>query len=201
MQIVCLDLEGVLIPEIWIAFAKETGINALTRTTRDEPDYDKLMQYRLNILDGENLKIDHIKGVIHKLEPLSGAREFLDQLQARGPVVILSDTFEEFAGPLMAKLGFPTLFCHNLVVDSVGKITSYRLRTENHKQKTVEAFRRLNFNVVAAGDSYNDLNMIRAAHNGILFNAPSQVIAENPDLPTAFSYDELETRIEEIGPG
>ena len=201
MQIVCLDLEGVLIPEIWIAFAKETGINALTRTTRDEPDYDKLMQYRLNVLKGENIKLDHIKGIIQKLEPLSGARKFLDRIQARGPVVILSDTFEEFAGPLMAKLGFPTLFCHNLGVDSVGKITSYRLRLENHKQKTVEAFRQLNFNVVAVGDSYNDLNMIRAAHKGILFKAPNQIITENPDLPTAFNYDELETGIEAVRPG
>jgi phosphoserine/homoserine phosphotransferase len=153
MQMVCLDLEGVLIPEIWIAFAKKTGIEALQRTTRDEPDYGKLMRYRLDILDQAGLKLNQINDVINSLDPLPGACEFLDWLKARGRVVILSDTFEEFAGPLMAKLGHPTLFCHNLVVEADGRIADYQLRLDNHKQKAVEAFRDLNFHVVAVGDS------------------------------------------------
>ena len=199
MQMVCLDLEGVLIPEIWIAFAKKTGIEALQRTTRDEPDYGKLMRYRLDILDQAGLKLNQINDVINSLDPLPGACEFLDWLKARGRVVILSDTFEEFAGPLMAKLGHPTLFCHNLVVEADGRIADYQLRLDNHKQKAVEAFRDLNFHVVAVGDSYNDLAMIRAAHQGILFNAPNNVISENPDLPTASTYEVLKAKIEKAG--
>ena len=199
MQMVCLDLEGVLIPEIWIAFAKKTGIEALQRTTRDEPDYGKLMRYRLDILDQAGLKLNQINDVINSLDPLPGACEFLDWLKARGRVVILSDTFEEFAGPLMAKLGHPTLFCHNLVVEADGRIAGYQLRLDNHKQKAVEAFRDLNFHVVAVGDSYNDLAMIRAAHQGILFNAPNNVISENPDLPTASTYEVLKAKIEKAG--
>jgi phosphoserine/homoserine phosphotransferase len=199
MQMVCLDLEGVLIPEIWIAFAKKTGIEALQRTTRDEPDYGKLMRYRLDILDQAGLKLNQINDVINSLDPLPGACEFLDWLKARGRVVILSDTFEEFAGPLMAKLGHPTLFCHNLVVEADGRIADYQLRLDNHKQKAVEAFRDLNFHVVAVGDSYNDLAMIRAAHQGILFNAPNNVISENPDLPTASTYEVLKAKIEKVG--
>jgi phosphoserine/homoserine phosphotransferase len=199
MQMVCLDLEGVLIPEIWIAFAKKTGIEALQRTTRDEPDYGKLMRYRLDILDQAGLKLNQINDVINSLDPLPGACEFLDWLKARGRVVILSDTFEEFAGPLMAKLGHPTLFCHNLVVEADGSIADYQLRLDNHKQKAVEAFRDLNFHVVAVGDSYNDLAMIRAAHQGILFNAPNNVISENPDLPTASTYEVLKAKIEKVG--
>ena len=196
MQMVCLDLEGVLVPEIWIAFANKTGIEALNRTTRDEPDYGALMRYRLEILNQAGFKLREIKDVIETLEPLPGAREFLDWLKSQGRVVILSDTFEEFAGPLMAKLGPPTLFCHELKVNPDGKIADYRLRLDNHKQKAVEAFRDLNFQVVAVGDSYNDLTMIRAAHEGILFKAPENVISENPDLPTASSYEELRVRIE-----
>ena len=199
MQMVCLDLEGVLIPEIWIAFAKKTGIEALQRTTRDEPDYDKLMRYRLDILDQAGLKLNQVHDVIDSLDPLPGACEFLDWLKARGRVVILSDTFEEFAGPLMAKLGHPTLFCHNLVVEADGSIADYQLRLDNHKQKAVEAFRDLNFHVVAVGDSYNDLTMIRAAHQGILFKAPNNVISENPDLPTASTYEVLKATIVNAG--
>ena len=199
MQMVCLDLEGVLIPEIWIAFAKRTGIEALQRTTRDEPDYGKLMRYRLDILDQAGLKLNQVNDVIDSLDPLPGACEFLDWLRTRGRVVILSDTFEEFAGPLMAKLGHPTLFCHNLVVEADGSIADYQLRLDNHKQKAVEAFRDLNFHVVAVGDSYNDLAMIRAAHQGILFNAPNNVISENPDLPTASTYEVLKAKIEKVG--
>ena len=199
MQMVCLDLEGVLIPEIWIAFAEKTGIEALQRTTRDEPDYGKLMRYRLDILDQAGLKLNQVHDVIDSLDPLPGACEFLDWLKARGRVVILSDTFEEFAGPLMAKLGHPTLFCHNLIVEADGRIADYQLRLDNHKQKAVEAFRDLNFHVVAVGDSYNDLTMIRAAHQGILFKAPNNVISENPDLPTASTYEVLKAKIEKVG--
>ena len=199
MQMVCLDLEGVLIPEIWIAFAKKTGIEALQRTTRDEPDYGKLMRYRLDILDQAGLKLNQVHDVIDSLDPLPGACEFLDWLKARGRVVILSDTFEEFAGPLMLKLGRPTLFCHNLIVEADGRIADYQLRLDNHKQKAVEAFRGLNFHVVAVGDSYNDLTMIRAAHQGILFKAPNNVISENPDLPTASTYEVLKAKIEKVG--
>jgi len=195
-----LDLEGVLVPEIWIAFAEKTGLEELKRTTRDEPDYDKLMRYRLGILDREGLALGQIEEVIGTLDPLPGASEFVDWLKARGRMVILSDTFEEFAGPLMAKLDHPTLFCHNLEVEPGGRISSHKLRLQNHKQKAVEAFRGLNFEVVAAGDSYNDLTMIRAAHKGILFRAPDNVVAENPDLPVAHTYEELKARIEEAAP-
>ena len=199
MQIVCLDLEGVLVPEIWIAFAKQTGLGALARTTRDEPNYDKLMRYRLEILEREGFTLEQIKETIDTLDPFPGACEFINWLKVRSRVVILSDTFEEFAGPLMEKLGHPSLFCHNLIVEPGGRIANYNLRLDNHKQKTVEAFRDLNFHVMAVGDSYNDLSMIRAAHRGILFKAPDNVLAENPDLPTASNFDELKTRIEKDG--
>lgn len=198
MEMICLDLEGVLIPEIWIAFAEKTGIEELKRTTRDEPDYDVLMRYRLDILDREGFSLGQIEEVIDTLEPLPGAVEFLKKIQSQARVVILSDTFEEFAGPLMAKLGHPTLFCHNLEVEASGRIAEYKLRLPNHKQKAVEAFRELNFHVIAAGDSYNDLTMLRAAHCGILFKAPENVIKENPDLPTAFTYDALLSEIEKV---
>lgn len=198
MEMICLDLEGVLIPEIWIAFAEKTGIEELKRTTRDEPDYDVLMRYRLDILDREGFSHGQIEEVIDTLDPLPGAVEFLKNIQSQARVVILSDTFEEFAGPLMAKLGHPTLFCHNLEVEASGRIAEYKLRLPNHKQKAVEAFRELNFHVIAAGDSYNDLTMLRAAHCGILFKAPENVIKENPDLPTAFTYDALLSEIEKV---
>ncbi len=196
MDMICLDLEGVLIPEIWIAFADKTGIEELKRTTRDEPDYDVLMRYRLDILDREGFTIGQIEEVIDTLDPLPGAEAFLKTIQSQARVVILSDTFEEFVGPLMEKLGHPTLFCHNLEVEASGRIADYKLRLPNHKQKAVEAFRDLNFHVIASGDSYNDLTMLRAAHSGILFQAPDNVIEENPDLPTAFTYDALLEEIE-----
>jgi len=196
MEMICLDLEGVLLPEIWIAFAEKTGIDELKRTTRDEPDYDVLMRYRLDILDREGFRLGQIEEVIDTLEPLPGAVEFLKEIQSRSRVVILSDTFEEFVGPLMGKLGHPTLFCHNLQVEPNGRISDYKLRLPNHKQKAVEAFRDLNFHIISAGDSYNDLTMLQASNAGILFRAPDNVIEENPDLPTAFNFDALITEIE-----
>lgn len=188
--IVTLDVEGVLTPEIWIAFAERTGIDALRRTTRDEPDYDVLMKYRLDILEQHDLGLAAIQEVIAGLEPLPGAREFLDQLRTRTQVVLLSDTFEQFAGPLMAQLGYPTILCHRLVVDG-DRITGYQLRQPDQKRKAVEAFRSLNYRVVSAGDSYNDTSMLAAAHQGFLFHAPANVIEEFPQFPALDTYDEL----------
>ena len=197
MNIVCLDLEGVLIPEIWIAFAKKTGIDALKRTTRDEPCYDTLMRYRLDILDKEGFKLTDIQEVIGTLDPLPGAKEFVKWVTSETRLVILSDTFSQFAGPLMAKLGNPTLFCHELVVDSDNRIADYKLRLQDHKRKAVEAFRLLNFNTVAAGDSYNDLTMIDSSDHGILFCPPERLVQERPDLPVARNHDELKSIITE----
>ena len=197
MNIVCLDLEGVLIPEIWIAFAEKTGVDALKRTTRDEPDYDTLMRYRLDILDREGFKLADIQEVIGTLEPLPGAKEFVEWVTSETRLVILSDTFSQFAGPLMAKLGNPTLFCHELVVNSDDRIADYKLRLKDHKRKAVEAFRTLNFDTIAAGDSYNDLSMIDSAAKGILFRPPERLIKERPELPVAKSHAELRTMIEE----
>jgi phosphoserine / homoserine phosphotransferase len=197
MNIVCLDLEGVLIPEIWIAFARKTGIDALKRTTRDEPCYDTLMRYRLDILDKEGFKLTDIQEVIGTLDPLPGAKEFVAWVTSETRLVILSDTFSQFAGPLMAKLGNPTLFCHELVIDSDSRIADYKLRLQDHKRKAVEAFRLLNFNTVAAGDSYNDLTMINSADHGILFCPPERLVQERPDLPVARSHDELKSIISE----
>ena len=197
MNIVCLDLEGVLIPEIWIAFAEKTGIEALKRTTRDEPCYDTLMRYRLDILDKEGFKLADIEEVIGTLDPLPGAKEFVEWVTSQTRLVILSDTFRQFAGPLMAKLGHPTLFCHDLVIDETGRIADYKLRLPDHKRKAVEAFKALNFEPFAAGDSYNDLSMIRAADAGALFHAPPNVIGENPDLPAFDSYDDLRAWIDD----
>ena len=197
MNIVCLDLEGVLIPEIWIAFAKKTGIDALKRTTRDEPCYDTLMRYRLDILDKEGFKLTDIEEVIDTLDPLPGAKEFVEWVTSETRLVILSDTFSQFAGPLMAKLGNPTLFCHELVIDSDSRIADYKLRLQDHKRKAVEAFRLLNFDTIAAGDSYNDLTMIDSADHGILFCPPDRLVQERPDLPVAKSHDELRTIITE----
>ena len=191
MNIVCLDLEGVLIPEIWIAFAEKTGIDALKRTTRDEPDYDTLMRYRLDILDKERFKLTDIEEVIGTLNPLPGAKEFVEWVTAKTRLVILSDTFSQFAGPLMAKLGHPTLFCHELVIDANRRIADYKLR------KAVEAFRALNLSTIAAGDSYNDLSMIDSADQGILFCPPEHLIKKRPDLPVAGNHAELQTMIEE----
>ncbi|MDA2946181.1 MAG: bifunctional phosphoserine phosphatase/homoserine phosphotransferase ThrH [Actinomycetota bacterium] len=189
-EIVTLDLEGVLVPEIWIAVAERTGIDALRRTTRDEPDYDVLMTQRLAILAEHDLSMSAISDVIAGLEPLTGAREFLDELRSEVQVIILSDTFEQFADPLMAQLGRPTIWCHRLVVDE-DRIVDYRLRLADQKRKAVEALRSLEFTVVAAGDSYNDTTMLRAAHTGFLFRAPERVRAEFADLVALDDYDDL----------
>ncbi len=191
MIICCLDLEGVLVPEIWINVAERTGIEALRRTTRDEPDYDKLMRSRLEILEREGLGIGDIQAVIAQLEPLEGAAEFLDWLRERWQVVILSDTFYQFAGPLMRKLGSPTLFCHDLEIGDEGRITGYRLRMPDQKRCSVRALSDVNFQTIAAGDSYNDTTMLAEADAGILFRPPDNVIAEFPQFPVTRSYDEL----------
>jgi phosphoserine/homoserine phosphotransferase len=189
--VACLDLEGVLVPEIWINVAERTGIEELRRTTRDEPDYDVLMKYRLAILADRGLRLPDLQGVIEGMGPLEGAREFLDWLRERFQVVILSDTFYEFAAPLMRQLGHPTLFCHSLDVDGDGRVVNYRIRQPDQKRRAVEAFHALNLKVVAAGDSYNDTAMLGAADAGILFRPPPNVVAEFPQFPVAHSYEEL----------
>lgn len=195
-ELVCLDLEGVLVPEIWIAVAERTGIDELRRTTRDEPDYDVLMRYRLSILDTHGLTLPDIQAVIATMAPLPGAVEFLDWLRERfSGVIILSDTFAEFAQPLMRQLGFPTLFCHSLVVGDGGRITGYRLRMPDQKRASVQALQSVTFRVIAAGDSYNDTAMLLAADAGILFDAPQHVIDEFVHLPVARGYDELRDAI------
>ncbi|TVR01293.1 MAG: bifunctional phosphoserine phosphatase/homoserine phosphotransferase ThrH [Spirochaetaceae bacterium] len=191
MRLVCLDLEGVLVPEIWISVAEVTGIPELRLTTRDIPDYDELMNHRLGILDREGIRLPDIQAVIETLDPLPGAAPFFEALRARTQAVILSDTFVQFAGPLMKKLRFPTLFCNELLVDSEGKITGYRLRQADGKRHAVTAFRSLNLQVIAVGDSYNDLSMIRAANAGALFHPPDTIVAEHPDLPVFRDYDAL----------
>jgi phosphoserine/homoserine phosphotransferase len=190
-MIACLDLEGVLVPEIWINVAERTGIGALRRTTRDEPDYDALMRYRLAILDERKLTLRDIQDVIGAMRPLDGAVEFLDWLRERTQVVILSDTFAQFAAPLMRQLGWPTLFCHALEVDAAQRITGYRLRIDDGKRRAALALRALNFRVVAAGDSYNDTTMLGAAHAGILFRPPQNVIDDFPQFPVTHTYEEL----------
>ncbi len=189
--IVTLDLEGVLVPEIWIAVAERTGIEALKRTTRDEPDYDVLMQGRLAILDLHGLRLTDIAEVIAGLEPLAGARRFLDELRSRTQVLILSDTFEQFAQPLMRQLGWPTLLCHRLVIDENDRVTDYRLRQPDQKQRAVEALHGLNYRVLAAGDSYNDIAMLQRADMGVLFRSPTKVQREFPELPAVEAYDDL----------
>lgn len=188
--IVTLDVEGVLVPEIWIAVAERTGIEGLRRTTRDEPDYDVLMRYRLDLLAEHGLTLSLIDDVIAGLQPLEGARAFLDELRSETQVVLLSDTFEQFARPLMRQLGWPTVLCHRLVVQD-DRIVDYRLRQPDQKQRAVEAFRDLNYRVVAAGDSYNDTTMLGAADAGFLFHAPPNVIAEFPQFPALDTYDDL----------
>ncbi len=190
-MIACLDLEGVLVPEIWINVAERTGIAALRRTTRDEPDYDKLMRGRLQILDEHGLKLADIQEVIGTMSPLDGALEFIEWLRRRHQVIILSDTFYEFAAPLMAQLGHPCLFCHALTTDSAGRIVDYRLRIEDGKRRAVMALKLLNFTVIAAGDSYNDTTMLGQADAGILFRPPQNVIDEFPQYPVTHSYAEL----------
>ncbi len=191
MYIVCLDLEGVLVPEIWIAFAQATGIDALRRTTRDEPDYDKLMQYRLDILRQHGLGLKEIQETIAGIEPMPGAKEFLDELRSITQAVILSDTFTQFAQPLMKKLGMPAIFCNELVVADDGSITDYRLRCEKTKLTTVRALQSCGFQTIASGDSFNDLEMIRASKAGFLFRAPESIRADYPDIPACDTYDEL----------
>lgn len=191
MELACLDLEGVLIPEIWIAFAEETGIEELKATTRDIPDYDVLMKQRLRILDEHGLKLPQIQETISRLSPLPGAQEFVNWLRERFQLIILSDTFYEFAAPLMAQLGNPTLFCHKLEVDESGRITDYTLRQRDPKRQSVRAFQLLNYRVIAAGDSYNDTTMLGQAEQGILFHAPQNVIDEFPQFPAVHNYEDL----------
>ena len=191
MNIVCLDLEGVLVPEIWIAFSEVSGIPELRRTTRDEPDYHKLMAFRLAILKEHGLGLREIQDVIAKIDPLPGAKDFLDTLRAETQAVILSDTFTQFASPLMRKLGWPAIFCNELVVAPSGEITGFRMRCENSKLTTVRALQSCGFETVAAGDSYNDLAMIRASKAGFLFRSTDKIKADNPDLPAYESFDEL----------
>lgn len=191
MNVVCLDLEGVLVPEIWIAFAEETGIPELKRTTRDEPDYDKLMEYRLDILREHGLGLKEIQETIARIDPMPGAKEFLDELRAMTQVIIISDTFTQFAAPLMKKLGWPTIFCNELEVAEDGQITGFKMRCEQTKLTTVRALQSCGFDTFAAGDSFNDLGMIRASKAGFLFKSTSSIKEDNPDLKAFDSYDDL----------
>ena len=196
MNIVCLDMEGVLVPEIWIAFAEESGIPELRRTTRDEPDYDKLMSWRLGILKERGLGLKEIQAVIAKIAPLPGAKEFLDKLRAETQVIILSDTFEQFAKPLMEKLDWPTIFCNTLEVAESGEITGYRMRCEKSKLTTVKALQSIGYETIAAGDSFNDLGMIQASKAGFLFKSTEAIKAAHPELPAFEEFDELLAAIE-----
>lgn len=191
MHIVCLDLEGVLVPEIWIAFAKETGISQLTRTTRDEPDYDKLMNWRIGILREHGLGLTQIQETIAKIDPMPGAKEFLDELRRLTQVIIISDTFTQFAGPLMEKLGWPTIFCNSLEVAPDGGITGYKMRVKDSKLTTVRALQSIGYETIAAGDSHNDLGMIQASKAGFLFRTTEQIRKEYPELPAFETYEEL----------
>lgn len=191
MNIVCLDMEGVLVPEIWIAFSEASGIPELKRTTRDEPDYDKLMKWRLGILKEHGLGLKEIQETIAKIEPLPGAKKFLDELRSITQVIILSDTFEEFATPLMEKLGWPTIFCNSLEVAENGEITGYKMRIANSKLSTVKALQSIGYETIASGDSYNDLGMIRASKAGFLFKSTPQIMADNADLPAFEEFDDL----------
>lgn len=191
MNIVCLDLEGVLVPEIWIAFAKESGIPELTRTTRDEPDYDKLMNWRLGILKEHGLGLKEIQDTIAKIYPIPGAKEFLDELRSITQVIIISDTFTQFATPLMKKLGWPTIFCNSLEVADNGEITGFKMRCEQSKLTTVKALQSIGYDTIASGDSHNDLGMIKASKAGFLFKSTEQIKADNPELEAFDTYDEL----------
>jgi len=189
-RVICLDVEGVLMPEVWVELAELTGIEELRRTTRDEPDYDVLMNYRLGILADHDLTMSTVAEVLAEIEPLDGAAEFLDALRSRHQVLLLSDTFEQYAGAMMPHLGLPTIFCHRLIVDN-DRIVNYELRTPDHKRRTVEAMQALNFHVTAGGDSFNDLSMLNAAEAGSLFHAPDQIIADNPQLASFQEYDDF----------
>ncbi len=198
MEIVCLDLEGVLVPEIWIAFSEATGIPELKRTTRDEPDYDKLMKFRLDILKQHGLGLKEIQDTIATIDPLPGAREFLDQLRELTQVIIVSDTFTQFAKPLMKKLGWPTIFCNTLEVAEDGTITGFRMRCEKSKYTTVRALQSMGFDTIASGDSHNDLGMIQASKAGFLFKSTDAIKAEYPELPAYETYDELLAAIQAV---
>ena len=198
MEIVCLDLEGVLVPEIWIAFAEASGIPELKRTTRDEPDYDKLMNWRLGILKEHGLGLKEIQETIAKIDPIPGAKEFLDELRSMTQVIIISDTFTQFASPLMKKLGWPTIFCNSLEVAENGEITGFKMRCEQSKLSTVKALQSVGFETIASGDSHNDLGMIRASKAGFLFKSTDQIKADNPDLPAYETYDELLAAIKKV---
>ena len=191
MNIVCLDLEGVLVPEIWVAFAEETGIPELKKTTRDEPDYDKLMKWRLGILKEHGLGLKEIQETIAKIDPMPGAKEFLDELRSMTQVIIISDTFTQFAAPLMKKLGWPTIFCNSLEVAENGEITGYRMRVENSKYSTVKALQSIGFETIASGDSHNDLGMIEASKAGFLFKSTEQIKKDNPELEAYETYEQL----------
>lgn len=198
MYITCLDLEGVLVPEIWIAFAEETGIQELKRTTRDEPDYDKLMNYRIKILKEHNLGLKEIQETIAKIDPLPGAKEFLDELRSCTQAIILSDTFEQFAAPLMKKLGMPTIFCNTLEVAPSGEITGFKMRCENSKYTTVKALQSCGYETIASGDSYNDLGMIKASKAGFLFRSTEQIIKDYPQFPAFTEYNDLLNAIKNV---
>ena len=198
MDIVCLDLEGVLVPEIWIAFAKESGIDELKKTTRDEPDYDKLMRWRIGVLKEHGLGLKQIQDVIAKIDPIPGAREFLDELRSLTQVIIVSDTFSQFAKPLMEKLGWPTIFCNSLEVAQDGEITGFKMRCEQSKLTTVKALQSIGSYVIVSGDSYNDLGMIKAGKAGFLFKSTDKIIADNPDIPAYETYEELMTAIKAV---
>ena len=197
MHIICLDMEGVLVPEIWIAFAEASGIPELKRTTRDEPDYNKLMTYRLEILKEHDLGLKEIQDTIAKIDPIPGAKEFLDELRTFTQAIIISDTFVQFASPLMKKLGWPTLFCNSLEVAPDGEITGFKMRVENSKLTTVKALQSIGFETIAVGDSYNDLGMIKAGKTGFLFKSTEQIKADNPDIPAFETYDRLMDAIKE----
>ncbi len=198
MYITCLDMEGVLVPEIWIAFAEETGIPELKKTTRDEPDYDKLMRYRLNILKEHGLGLKEIQAVIERIEPMEGAKAFLDELRSFSQVIILSDTFTQFAAPLMKKLGMPTIFCNTLEVAPDGEITGFHMRVEKSKYTTVKALQSIGFETIASGDSYNDLGMIQASKAGFLFKSTEQIKKDYPEIPAFETYDELLGAIKKV---
>mgnify|MGYP000753953455 FL=1 len=197
MKLICLDLEGVLVPEIWVAFAEASKIPELKKTTRDEPDYDKLMRWRLSVLKEHGLGLKEIQETIASIDPLPGAKEFLDELRSFAQVIIISDTFTEFAQPLMKKLGWPTIFCNSLVVAEDGEITDYKMRVENSKLKTVRALQSIGFETVASGDSYNDLGMILAGKSGFLFRTTEQIKADYPQIPALETYEELLNALKE----
>lgn len=198
MNIVCLDMEGVLVPEIWIAFAEASGIPELKRTTRDEPDYDKLMRWRIGVLKEHSLGLREIQETIATIDPFPGAREFLDELRSITQVIIISDTFTQFAGPLMKKMGWPTIFCNSLEVTSEGEITGFKMRIENSKLSTVKALQSIGFETIAAGDSHNDLGMIQASKAGFLFRSTEKIIRDYPQIPAYETYEELMTAIKRV---